>query len=71
LGRGISGVVYKACAKDNPEKLRAIKKVSKDSIKEDENILNEVKYLRELDHPDIIRLYETYEDSQYIYYVIE
>ena len=33
--------------------------------------MNELFILRQLDHPDIIRLYETYEDANNVYYVTE
>ena len=33
--------------------------------------MNEVDILRKLDHPHVVRLYETYEDESYLYLVEE
>jgi calcium-dependent protein kinase len=33
--------------------------------------MNEVNILRKLDHPSIIRLYESFEDKSYLYLVTE
>jgi calcium-dependent protein kinase len=36
-----------------------------------ECIINEVKILNKLDHPNICKYFETYDDKQYIYLVME
>ena len=36
-----------------------------------EDIKNEVKILHSLDHPNIVKYYETYDDKKYIYLVME
>lgn len=33
--------------------------------------MNELSILKELDHPDIIRLYEWFEDEEYLFFVTE
>ena len=71
LGRGISGIVYQAYSRGTPKKMRAIKKVAKKGIGKEVDQFNEVKRLQEVDHPSIIRLYETYEDENNLYYVTE
>ena len=40
-------------------------------IKNPEVLLNEVNVLRKLDHPNIIKLYESFEDRGYLYLVTE
>ena len=35
------------------------------------NIKQEVKILSTLDHPNIVKYYETYDDSEYVYIVME
>ncbi|CAD8209837.1 unnamed protein product [Paramecium octaurelia] len=55
---------------------RAIKYVRKDKIgnhleKNQENPLLEANILRELDHPNILKLYELFQDEQYYYLITE
>jgi calcium-dependent protein kinase len=40
-------------------------------IRNPEVLLNEVNILRKLDHPNIIKLYESFEDKGYLYLVTE
>ena len=50
----------------------AIKSIQKDKIKEDIHLLKrELEILMESDHPNIIKLYETYEDQKYFHIVME
>jgi len=50
---------------------RAVKKIHKAVIKKPEIIKNEIETLKMLDHPSIIRLYETFEDEKNIFLVTE
>jgi calcium-dependent protein kinase len=34
-------------------------------------MVNEIKMLRQIQHPNVIRLYETYESDQYVHMVLE
>jgi calcium-dependent protein kinase len=36
-----------------------------------DKLKNEVVYLRKLDSPNIVKYYETYEDEEYVYLVME
>ena len=73
LGEGAYGVVKKVCLKDNPETVRAMKIISKDCIEEghSEKLLDEIKILSSLEHPNIMKIFEYFDDSTYIYIVSE
>lgn len=51
--------------------MRAIKAISKKMIKSIESLVNELENLSVLDHPNIIRLYETFEDRESVFIVTE
>ncbi|KAL4466461.1 hypothetical protein ABPG73_019079 [Tetrahymena malaccensis] len=72
LGKGAYGEVRKAIHKASGQ-LRAIKIIKIDEVsKEDkQNLENEIDILRNLDHPNIIKIYEFYKDSNYFYIVSE
>ena len=70
LGEGTYGVVFKAVEKDTRE-IRAIKRIARETIKNYKRFLNEINALKTLDHPNVIKLYEIYEDKEYIYLVQE
>eukprot|EP00928_Gymnodinium_smaydae_P000711 TRINITY_DN10275_c0_g1_i1.p1 TRINITY_DN10275_c0_g1~~TRINITY_DN10275_c0_g1_i1.p1 ORF type:complete len:535 (+),score=103.95 TRINITY_DN10275_c0_g1_i1:67-1671(+) len=75
LGQGAYGEVRRGIHKelrgDSGSKLaRAIKTVPKDNIGK-ERIQREIGILKLLDHPGIIKLYETFEDQRSIYLVME
>ncbi len=57
LGRGAYGVVYKAKQKGDTNQYRAIKKMSRKLMKDPSIIINEVDIMKNLDHPNIIRIY--------------
>jgi calcium-dependent protein kinase len=74
LGKGNFGIVIKAEEKLTGQ-IRAIKIINKqrlETMDADLNLLaNEFSILQELDHPNIVRLYEVYEDPKYVYFVME
>lgn len=49
--------------------MRAIKYLSKKNVKKNSisEIKNEIWIMKKLDHPNIIRIYEVYEDDDYFY----
>lgn len=51
----------------------AIKVLNKSKLTPDEikEIQDEIKILLELDHPNIVKYYETYDDVKFIYLVME
>jgi len=71
LGTGSFGTVRKARLKSCPSIIRAVKEVSKVSPNNTKLIRQEVNVLRNLDHPNICKLFETFEDEQHVYLVME
>ena len=74
IGSGAFGYVRLAIHKDSKQR-RAIKTIDKESIskdmKERSKFFNEVDILRKADHPNILRLYEFYEDEKHYHLVTE
>jgi len=68
LGEGAYGCVYKVQQKST-NFLRAVKALKKDNIDYDE-FNNEMELLKALDHPNIIKLFDCYQDRRY-YYLVE
>ena len=72
IGKGSYGVVREGHLINDPTKKLAIKILDKESIKNKVYILErEVMILQKLDHPNIIKFYETYQDNKYLYIVME
>ena len=74
LGNGSYGVVKKVCLINNPETIRALKIISKERLiqgVDTEKLLDEIIILKNLDHPNIMKLYEFFEDNKYYYMVSE
>lgn len=72
IGKGSYGVVRQGYLKNDPSKKLAIKILEKDSLNNKIYILErEVMILQKLDHPNIIKFYETYQDKKYLYIVME
>ena len=70
IGEGGFGWVYKGYEKETGA-LRAIKKIPLEKVINQQSIINEVTALKNLDHPNIIKLYEVYEDQGSIFLVQE
>lgn len=73
LGSGHFGKVYKGTNKADPTITVAIKVIDKRYLKADDlqMIMNEIGILQELDHPNIVRYMETFEEERFIYLVME
>ena len=77
LGEGAFGSVYKIRRKDcgDREIIRALKEISKEalnnSMQNEEELKNEIEVLKNLDHPNIMKIYEFYEDEKNIYLINE
>lgn len=70
LGSGTYGMVFKA-KKKGTKITRAIKQIPKKKVKNQERFQREIEIMSNLDHPNIIKLYETFEDDKNIYLVME
>ncbi len=70
LGSGSYGKVYRVKSKLTGE-IRACKKMNKRKIKNKERFKVEINLLKATDHPNIVKLYEVYEDNVYLYLVME
>ena len=74
LGYGTFGVVKKVCLKSNPETIRALKIIRKNRLMQgvdNQKLLDEILILKNLDHPNIMKLYEFFQDSKNYYMVSE
>jgi serine/threonine protein kinase len=75
IGRGSFGVVYKIKS-ILFQQIRAMKKICKSGLEKENNknsfdFLNEIRILRNLDHPNIIKIYEIFEDQNFFYIVTD
>ena len=72
LGSGAFGKVFLTHNKHNKDHKVAIKVMNKSKLKDHlDAIQEEVQILTKLDHPNIVKYYETYIDEKYIYLVME
>ena len=72
MGSGAFGKVCLSFNKHNTEHQVAIKVMNKKKLKDHLDIIQEeVSILTKLDHPNIVKYYETYTDEKYIYLVME
>ena len=75
LGGGNFGTVRKAYRREEKNKRQyyAIKSISKQNLdeKDFEGLVKEVDIISSLDHPNIIKFYETYHDKYYFHLVME
>ena len=71
LGEGSYGKIYKVKNKDT-EEIYAMKQMDKIKIQQNlELFKNEIEIMSILNHPNICKLYEVYEDSKFFYLIIE
>ena len=72
IGKGAFGEVF-LCTHYETKEQRAVKWVKKEYLNEKETqaIVNEINVLKSLDHPNIVRIYEFFDDTQYLYIVME
>lgn len=54
-----------------PYCIRAVKRIKKKYVKTPADILNEYSILTSFDHPQIIKIYETFEDIDNFFMVLE
>ncbi|CAD7953700.1 unnamed protein product [Amoebophrya sp. A25] len=70
MGTGTYGSVVKAIEKKT-KTVRACKAMARKNIKNENRFREEIALMRKLDHPNIIRLFETFEDHKNIYLILE
>ncbi|CAD8087970.1 unnamed protein product [Paramecium sonneborni] len=72
LGEGAFGVVKRAKKKSNGE-MYAVKIINKDNLSNEDlqALQTEVEILTQIDHPNVVKLYEIYEDDTNFYMVLE
>ena len=72
LGSGAFGEV-RVCVHRESGAQRAVKVLRKSHMDEDEKkmLFNEINNLKDLDHPNILKLYETFEDAKSVYLILE
>jgi calcium-dependent protein kinase len=63
IGDGGSSKIF-VCTHKRTRQKRAVKQIPKSNISSREKFLNEVAILGELDHPNLLRLYESFEDEE-------
>lgn len=72
LGSGNFGTVRLAYPRSNPNKVYAIKSIPRKKVDEEISMLEEeLLILMEVDHPNIIKFYETYRDDKFYRIVME
>ena len=72
IGHGHFGTVREAYRFNNETVPFAVKSICKENIKRDLYLLKrEIDILMHVDHPNIIKYYESYEDDKYIHIVME
>jgi calcium-dependent protein kinase len=71
IGEGSDSVVYRATTKFEPAQSRAVKKIHRKYIHREEYIANEIQILKTLDHPGVIKVFEVFDDQEYISIVTE
>ncbi|KRX08237.1 Protein kinase-like domain [Pseudocohnilembus persalinus] len=73
LGEGAFGQVHKVISLQDKKDVKAMKIIKKESIPELErkNFNNEIEVQKTLDHKNIVKLYEYYEDAENIYVITE
>jgi len=75
LGEGSFGTVFKAKTKPKPGHPvgieRAVKSIEIKSVKNPAKLEREMTIAKQLDHPNVVRLYETFRDAKKIYLVME
>ena len=71
IGVGAFGTVKKVRLIDDPEIIRAMKIIPKSNITQRKHLLDEIDILRQLEHPNIMKIFEYFDDKVNIYIVSE
>jgi len=73
LGEGMSSKVLKCCLKKDPEQKFAVKIIRKnmETAKLKSYFTTELSVMRNIEHPNTIRYYESYQDKDNYYHILE
>ena len=72
IGSGTYGTVKKVCLKKDPLTVRAMKIIPKDNVVQGVDyikVLDEITILKKLDHPNIMKIFECFDDEKNIYII--
>ena len=72
IGSGTYGTVKKVCLKKDPLTVRAMKIIPKDNVVQGVDylkVLDEIAILKKLDHPNIMKIFECFDDEKNIYII--
>lgn len=64
-------MAYEARQRFFPYEWRVVKRISKRKVRNPTALLSEIHIMGRLDHPHIVRLYDTYEDPKSLCLVLE
>jgi len=70
IGKGSYGEVFKVKSKSN-DKIYALKTIPKRVCVDEKKVLSEIEILKGLDHPNIVRIYEYFQDKKNYYLISE
>lgn len=70
LGAGSYGTVYRVSHKKTNE-IYACKQLKRNKISDLQKFAQEINIMKEMDHPNIIKLYEVFEEEHFIYLIME
>lgn len=72
IGGGHFGSVRLVSLRTHPNKFYAVKSILREEIKKDIALLEEeLAILQKVDHPNIVKFYESYIDHRYLHIVME
>ncbi|KAJ6230309.1 3-phosphoinositide-dependent protein kinase 1-related [Anaeramoeba flamelloides] len=73
IGRGRYGEVRQATEKKNGEHyaIKILKKEQVTLLKQEMHVKNEKEIMNKIDHPHIVKLFETFQDNESLYFVME
>lgn len=72
IGAGAFGTVRKAYLKSDPEKKFAVKSLKIDLVEQEIDLLEqELQVMYSVDHPNIVKVIQTYKDQDYFHIVME
>lgn len=70
VGQGVSAAVYRGRERATGT-THAVKCIAKEFVQRVSDLQNEIKMMLALDHPNIVRLFQVFEDRQFIYLILE